>query len=612
MIESIEEELSREGPTLRRVDLLNNLASQVIYQDLQRALQFSQEAQRLADDLDYRAGRARSMLHQAHCNQLLSRNESAFRQLVDVLPLLKEQHDVKGEANALQLLGEIHLQTGNFKEALEHQLQSLKLAQELANDKYIGSIFVSIGRSYGELKQFDEAIEYFSKALEIFQREDHRQGVAVCLNNLGTMCYHSQQIDQGLDYLDRAVKLAEEIAFHHIQIYSLNLMGSIFIAREQHADAERHLQRSLELALAAGDRFAETNSLTHLAQLKVNIGAVEQARDYCTRAHDVAILIEAKAQLRDIYELFSKIADSEGDIKAAFDYYRKFHISFAEINNAEAQKLSSNFRIQLDMEKVQADAEIHRLKNVELAGALRQLEAANENLKILNKEKNEFLGIASHDLRAPLSVIHNDSRSLHMDFPFLGNDDILRIAERVQRSSGRMLELIANLLDINRIEARKARFNLQSLDWRRTVLDLISQYEKLAERKNIELRSDLPAAAASINADRSALDQILGNLVSNALKFSPAATTVSIRLYRADQNWRCEVADQGPGLTADDKSRLFRKFERLSAQPTGGEQSTGLGLSIVKMLTEALGGSVRCESEKGQGATFIVEFSALN
>jgi len=102
--------------------------------------------------------------------------------------------------------------------------------------------------------------------------------------------------------------------------------------------------------------------------------------------------------------------------------------------------------------------------------------------------------------------------------------------------------------------------------------------------------------------------QVLENLVSNAVKYSPPGRDIFVRLQRHAQVVRVEVQDQGPGLSAEDQKKLFGKFARLSAKPTGGEHSTGLGLSIVKKMVEAMNGKVWCESEPGHGATFIVEF----
>jgi len=106
------------------------------------------------------------------------------------------------------------------------------------------------------------------------------------------------------------------------------------------------------------------------------------------------------------------------------------------------------------------------------------------------------------------------------------------------------------------------------------------------------------------------MSQVLENLVSNAVKYSPPGKNIFVRLKKEASAARCEVQDEGPGLSAEDQKKLFGKFARLSAKPTGGEHATGLGLSIVKRMVEAMHGKVWCESEPGKGATFIVTMAA--
>jgi signal transduction histidine kinase len=131
-----------------------------------------------------------------------------------------------------------------------------------------------------------------------------------------------------------------------------------------------------------------------------------------------------------------------------------------------------------------------------------------------------------------------------------------------------------------------------------------------AKQQTIHLQTEPTPATAIL--DPGVILQILENLVSNAVKYSPPGKEIFVRLKKLPNGVRVEVQDQGPGLSSEDQKKLFGKFARLSAKPTGGEHSTGLGLSIVKKMVEAMNGKVWCESEFGQGATFIVEFSTTS
>jgi signal transduction histidine kinase len=127
----------------------------------------------------------------------------------------------------------------------------------------------------------------------------------------------------------------------------------------------------------------------------------------------------------------------------------------------------------------------------------------------------------------------------------------------------------------------------------------------VAKQQQLQFKNE--SGPVTITTDPGVLVQVLENLVSNAIKYSPPQKEIMVRLARSGSAIRCAVEDQGPGLTAEDQKRLFGKFARLSAKPTAGEHATGLGLSIVKRMVEAMNGRVWCESEAGKGAAFVVE-----
>ena len=137
-----------------------------------------------------------------------------------------------------------------------------------------------------------------------------------------------------------------------------------------------------------------------------------------------------------------------------------------------------------------------------------------------------------------------------------------------------------------------------------------ANYDAKARAKKQELAISEDHGPLVAFADQHSAIQIFDNLVSNAVKYSPSGKRIDIRLKRREEMIRFEVQDQGPGLDQEDLRKMFGKFARLSAKPTGGETSTGLGLSIVKKMVEAAGGTVWCESEPGKGSTFVVELKS--
>ncbi len=235
----------------------------------------------------------------------------------------------------------------------------------------------------------------------------------------------------------------------------------------------------------------------------------------------------------------------------------------------------------------------------------KQVISDKKALEKLNKEKNEFLGIAAHDLKNPIYSIQLLSKVIRDQE--LDKSEMNEFINDIITSTDRMLEIITNLLDINAIESGNVNMRIEQLDVFEHLNYIVESYIGRAKNKNIELIFNY-SSKPKIDCDLNSLKQILDNLISNAIKYSPSDKHVFVNLFEKDNKCRFEVVDQGPGINEDDMKKLFGKFTKLSARPTGNENSTGLGLSIVKTYTEANGGKVWCESEFGNGSKFIVEF----
>jgi two-component system sensor histidine kinase/response regulator len=236
-----------------------------------------------------------------------------------------------------------------------------------------------------------------------------------------------------------------------------------------------------------------------------------------------------------------------------------------------------------------------------------ELKHARQQLREMNDEKNEFMGIAAHDLRSPLNAVKGYVE-LMLEEPALEEGERAELLGRVHDATVRMAEMLRNLLDANRIERGEMRLNLAPTDLGALAATAVDAQRPRASAKRQELQLQREPGPVPVLVDPDLMVQVLENLVSNAVKYSPHGRGIVVRVKRDSESVRVEVQDQGPGLSAEDQRKLFGKFARLSAKPTGGEQATGLGLSIVKRMVEAMNGRVWCESEPGHGATFIVEF----
>jgi PAS domain S-box-containing protein len=238
-----------------------------------------------------------------------------------------------------------------------------------------------------------------------------------------------------------------------------------------------------------------------------------------------------------------------------------------------------------------------------------QLEEANKHLMALNQEKNRFLGMVSHDLKNPIGAIVGLVHYLKLK----GNlsqeqSDYLGL---IETSASKMKALIEKLLDVSKIES----LNLveeASFDLREFLLETLEIFRLQAEKKAVQILFDCPEIAMPLISDKALLGQVVENLLSNALKFSQSGTCTQLLVRKEEGTYQILIKDEGPGFKKEELSKVFGSFQMLSARPTGGESSSGLGLSIAKKIMDALGGKISVESEYGQGTVFTLELPFEN
>jgi signal transduction histidine kinase len=246
--------------------------------------------------------------------------------------------------------------------------------------------------------------------------------------------------------------------------------------------------------------------------------------------------------------------------------------------------------------RVQTQLQVKRLMD-ERKEHILQLEAAQAF-------KDRCFQMASHDLKGPLGnlrMAHSLMRTVMADDPRV--NEVMDMAELTVRN---MRTVIEEFLDLAALQNGKIEVRMSEVRVDEAIRELVSQYRLMATEKDIALDS-LPSSV-SICADKARFSQVLGNLISNALKYSPSQTTITIWAETAANRVRICVADQGPGIPAEERSRLFTQFGKLSTRPTMGESSTGLGLWIVKHLVQLQGGNVGVECPPEGGSIFWIEF----
>ncbi|HEX7255656.1 MAG TPA: ATP-binding protein [Gaiellaceae bacterium] len=246
-----------------------------------------------------------------------------------------------------------------------------------------------------------------------------------------------------------------------------------------------------------------------------------------------------------------------------------------------------------------------RVARADSEAAQRALAEQNERLRELDRLKDEFIALVSHELRTPLTSIHGYLELL-LDG---GAGDLAPEQERfltvVERNSKRLMQLVGDLLFMAQVEAGKLALDLEEVDLHEVLAECLEAAKPTADEKQIELVARLEETPSMLG-DRSRIAQVLDNLISNALKFTPRSGRVSVSVTRSGNDAVVAVADTGVGIPADDQERLFERFFRSSNATERAIPGTGLGLTIAKTIVERHEGSIRIESTEGAGTTVRV------
>jgi two-component system, OmpR family, sensor kinase len=242
--------------------------------------------------------------------------------------------------------------------------------------------------------------------------------------------------------------------------------------------------------------------------------------------------------------------------------------------------------------------------NNEMTNLQREMAQKNAALETLDRDKNRLLGMAAHDLRSPLGVIFNYAQFLESETASVLNVEQREFVTTIKDMSEFMLQMVTDILDVTAIEAGELNLDRQPTDLVCLIQRNVKLNRVLAAQKDItlEFESDRPPPEFSFDAGK--VEQVLNNLISNAIKFSHRGTLVRIRLICTDEAVTVAVQDHGQGIPAADFSKLFKAFSQTSVRSTAGEQSTGLGLAIVRRIVEGHGGRIWADSKVGEGSTF--------
>ena len=570
-------------------------------------------------------------------NYLKAKNEL---QTEDQPELLKKIYD---------RLANIHEEYEIYDHAIKYYRKILAMDEEQNQETNLPEIHYKLGSLYYKNDQPDSALIHYKKAAQIYNEENKLNKLASVYHEMGLAYIAQQDTETAINYHNKAQKLSAQVNDSTLLAETYHTLGVIYQQLGYLKKAYKHHQKAAEIHQKLNNHSSLSASMYHLAQVHLQQGEYAKALEYARKSAHIADTTGAlkyhKSALNVLASTYKKLGihDSVEEINKRIANLKDSLTDIAERDDLQTLQVQKNImskeqQIRLlqtrdKLQKAQLEHEEHliifliaigifliilvllfrnRVKIKENSEQLLQdknkkLEELNERLEKLNEEKNEFLHMASHDLKNPLGSIIGLTDLIKMDDD-ISDEEHHEFIDMISTSAKQMLTLVKKLLDVSAIEAGNTNFDPQKIEINDLLNEVIRENRPLADSKNISLNFHTDDHENhKIFADRTAAIQVLDNFVSNAVKYSPKGKEVDIYTEWNNDYLKVAVQDEGPGLSEKDQEKLFTKFAKLSTEPTNGESSSGLGLYIVKRLVNQMNGKVYCKSKEGEGSTFIVE-----
>lgn len=575
---------------------------------LAEQLQSSERIMEVVDQVENKARRAAGYATRAVVMARVNPT-SSVRLYYQALNEFISVNDRGNEAVARNNLGLILHDMQDFEAAINEYEQAMEINQDLDNRVELARNYNNMANALSKLGHIEQTLDYMQRSLELNRKLNRQTSVVQNYFNLGNMHAEKGALEEAFFYFDQGYSQSGQMQFAPGLMYHAMGLGEWHFEQGNFEQSLRFLNESAEIARSLSQKGVLANTYNIASRVYEAKGSYRQALTFHQNARELSDSLSVQLRNREIEEIR---ASYDFDIQASENERLTEQLLYQE-RIAQVQWLIlilllltgvigivSVVLISRKQKKLTAAYRTLEKNNLEITRKNSQLQSLNKELILLHEEKNKLVDIMVHDLRNPLaSVIGFLDIATDED----NKEDHKMYLSMALEGSQRLRSLIDSLLQVHTLQTSADDTQVEWSDVSSLVTKCVKNYESVAQSKQITLVTQ--TEPLQVESSPSHVTRILDNLVSNAIKFSPPNTTIVVKAARhAEKSWVLSVQDQGPGLSEDDMQKAFTMFGRLSARPTGGEESLGLGLFAVKILVEKLKGTVTVHNNAQGGACF--------
>jgi signal transduction histidine kinase len=625
-IDSLRQVLSTQGPDSMRARTLLRLAHALQYDDEESAQSYALEAIRLADSLNLPSIRAKGYNLRSQILSGIGIQDQALECVMIAIETFSSLKDTLSIAEALINLGMVYDDIGNHQKSMETYVKSEKLYSIKGSQR--GVLAARHNYAVSLTNQGDTLLarRYYQETMPKLLDEKYPDVMAATYNNYARLFARAAESDSALYYYRLALryklptKRSSSIANTLLNIAETYLKIDALEEADKTLDSAKVWVRkstSFEIQLYFHDAQAKLfRKQGRLVPALASLDSARRFQDSLYNQNRIELASQADARYRSKEQQSAiSLMQKEAEVEKA-GRSRLMWISLALAGVLILVILLLIMAILRGRERkrtyrllLRKNEEIQR-QQVEIVFQNAQLASQNRRLEELNREKDGLISVVAHDLRAPL----NRTAALSELVRSAGDlsAEQIRYMEMIQKVNEDGGRLIQDLLEMNSYENNEFLIEKQRVNLNEVVAHSVSGFEKAARTKSISIHIASSLQPIEAHTDEKLLSRVIDNLLSNAIKFTKAGKNVYISVGKDAQGAQVVIRDEGQGISIEDQKKMFRKFQRLSARPTAGESSTGLGLSIVKTLVDRLEGEIKLQSEVGKGTEIEISLPHAN
>lgn len=626
-IEKIELQLKELGNNqpIRRVDLLNQLAWEIGYNDLQRAFHYTLEAKKSAESVSYQLGIARSNRNLGFYYYTLSDYDQGLRYSYEALNAFEQLKEKDEEGKILSIIGLIYWSLGNFDLSVDYLNKSQHCFLSTNNEEDLAWTLTSLGGVYEELGDYDTALTHHNKSLRLFRNVGEKLGEARALSGIGKVYEDKNELPEALKYHRQSLVMYQELDSKNGESRALNDIGAVCFKLNDFSEALIYHKKSLELRRQIGNKSAEVTSLLNIGKVFNRLQKPEKALHVLKQAREFAEETYANPKLYQAHQALSEAYEMTGNLQKALEHLKTYQKIREEVFGDEANTKLKNLQIQHEVEKSEKEAEIHRLKNIELKEALKRLKQSNQDLQetqvqLVQSEKMAVLGQLTagiaHEINSPIGAVKSSAdvssrcvQKIKENLVEQGaeknspNGSLNKTIEVLEKNQNVILDAVDRIAGI--VMSLKSFARLDEAEYKvadihegiESTLKLIS-YE-IADR--IEIEKDF-ATLPQFRHYPNQLNQVFMTILSNAIQAIEGRGSITIKTSRKHKNILIDISDTGKGMPPKVVESLFdlgftTKYSRVGI---------GMGLHNAFNIIQKHKGTIEVNSKVGIGTNFLI------